>query len=196
MFFFTCLHIRNKAFHTTVRWEHTIMDSMEGLGWDDTQRILSLLEMRVPQPQPSAPHIPVPLLLEVGEAALGPTSVYNHLNAPQSEIKSFFQDKSVLPMMAIGTECPCLYLNPRAFPSSFLPLHSWEGEGEHSWVRVWQPAKANPSLSIQTSYSQLLLNIAIQKIILLKKHVSEREKFFFFLLLVICEYTAKMNRGW
>lgn len=43
--------------------------------------------MKAPQPQPSGPHIPVPLLLEMGEelgeGGLGSASVYNHVTAFQ-----------------------------------------------------------------------------------------------------------------
>jgi len=55
----------------------------------------------------------------------------------------FSQVKSVLSVMAMGEWSPCLYLNPWAFPSCFLPLSCWEGGGreclgeeESVWGRV------------------------------------------------------------
>ena len=51
--------------------------------------------------------------------------------------------------MVTGKWCPCLYLDPQASPSYFLPCpveekEEEEEEWENSRVGIWQPAKVNP----------------------------------------------------
>jgi len=79
-----------------------------------------------------------------------------------NNVTTFTQVDSVLPMTVTGKWFLCLFLNPWAFPSYFLPHAVEKGEWVSGLVGIWHLARVNPPqfgrtyVSMNTALKHLL----------------------------------------